>query len=132
MITEQQIIEASGKTKAWAVGEQLSGAKALAAVKQDGWALQHVKEQTPEICLAAVKQYGYALQYVNEQTPEICLAAVKQDGDALRYVKEQTPEICLEAVKQEGYALRHVDFSIFKDKEDIMIINGIKYRRVEE
>ena len=38
----------------------------LAAVKQNGYALQYIKEQTPDICLAAVKQYGYALQYVEE------------------------------------------------------------------
>ena len=44
---------------------------------------------------AAVKQNGYALQYVNEQTVSICEAAVKQNGDALQYVKKAT----FEAVK---------------------------------
>ena len=39
--------------------------------------------------MAAVKQNGYSLQYVKEQTPEICMAAVKQNGDSLQYVKEQ-------------------------------------------
>jgi hypothetical protein len=34
----------------------------LAAVQQDGWALQDIKEQTPEICMAAVREDGYALQ----------------------------------------------------------------------
>jgi len=38
-------------------------------------------------CLKAVKENGWALQYVKNQTPEICLAAVKEDADALRYVK---------------------------------------------
>ena len=38
--------------------------------------------------LEAVRQDGYALRYVNEQTEEICLEAVKQNGDALRYVNE--------------------------------------------
>ena len=28
----------------------------------------------------AVKQSGYALKFVKEQTPEICLEAVKQNG----------------------------------------------------
>ena len=58
-------------------------------------------------CLEAVKQHGYALQYVKEQTPEICLEAVKKDGLALQYVKEQTKDICLEAVKKDGYALQY-------------------------
>ena len=59
-------------------------------------------------CLAAVKEDGYALRYVEEQTPEICLEAVKEDGYALQYVKKQTKDICLEAVKQNELALQYV------------------------
>ena len=48
--------------------------------------------------LEAVKQNGYALQYVKEQTESICLEAVKEDGDALQYVNksifEQTITVC--------------------------------------
>ena len=43
--------------------------------------------KTIDKSLAAVKQGGYALQYVKEQTEKICLSAVEQNGDALRYVK---------------------------------------------
>ena len=80
----------------------------MKAVKEDGLALEHVKEQTHEICLEAVKENGHALEYVKEQTYEICLEAVKQNGYALEYVKEQTFEICLEAIKETGYALKCV------------------------
>jgi hypothetical protein len=48
-------------------------------VKQDGNALQYVKDQTESICLEAVKQDGYALQYVDvcvfddeKQTKSFC------------------------------------------------------------
>ena len=81
----------------------------LATVKQRGFALEYVKEQTPEICLEAVKRNGLALEYVNEQTPEICLAAVKQCGLVLQYVKEQTPEICIAAMKNSHYCIIYVD-----------------------
>ncbi|MDR1984220.1 MAG: DUF4116 domain-containing protein [Prevotellaceae bacterium] len=80
----------------------------IAAVKENGLALEFVKEQTPEICMEAVKQNGWALKYVKEQTPEMCMEAVKESGFALDYVKEQTPEICMEAVKQNGLALHYV------------------------
>ena len=80
----------------------------LAAVQKNEWALEYVKDQTPEICLAAVQQNGFVLKYVKEQTPEICLAAVKQTGDALGYVKEQTSELCLAAVKQTGWAICNI------------------------
>jgi len=80
----------------------------MAAVKHDGMALQHVKDQTPKLCMAAVQQTGYALQFVKEQTRELCMAAVKKDGLALRDVKEKTSEMCMAAVNQYGHALQYV------------------------
>ena len=41
----------------------------LEIIKTDGWCLQHIKEQTPEICMAAVRQNGYTLYYVKDKTP---------------------------------------------------------------
>jgi hypothetical protein len=55
----------------------------LQKVKQNGWHLELVKEQTYELCLEAVKQHGWTLKIVKEQTPEICWEAVKQAGHAL-------------------------------------------------
>ena len=46
--------------------KNLKGKEALEAAKRNGYALQYVKEQTPEICLKAVKQEADALQFVNE------------------------------------------------------------------
>ena len=61
-----------------------------------------------EADLNKVNQNGYVLQFVKEQTPEICMAAVKQYGQALRFVKEQTPKVCLVAVQNNGWALQFV------------------------
>jgi hypothetical protein len=41
------------------------------------------------VCLAAVEQNGDALQYVHNQTEAICLAAVKENSDALQYVRDR-------------------------------------------
>ena len=38
--------------------------------------------------MAAVQQNGYALQYVKDQTPEICIAALEQNPDARLYIKD--------------------------------------------
>jgi hypothetical protein len=108
----------------------LKGKEALAAVKQNSYALRFVSEQTEEICLAAVKQNGYALRFVSEQTEEICLAAVKQDGYALQYVSEQTEEICLAAVKQNSYALEFVSETIMQSLQaDEIEIDGKKFSK---
>jgi hypothetical protein len=37
----------------------------IQAVKQNGMALEFVKNKTHEICLEAVRQNGYALQFIN-------------------------------------------------------------------
>ena len=42
------------------------------------------KWQDPEYCMAAVQQNGYALQYVHAPSEAVCLAAVQQDSDALQ------------------------------------------------
>jgi hypothetical protein len=61
------------------------GDEALAAVKQDGYALKFVTEQTPEICMAAVKQNGYALKYVDKSIFEDIEDYVIVNG--IKYIK---------------------------------------------
>ena len=78
------------------------------AVKQNGLALDYVKNQTEDICKLAVQQIGGALRYVKEQTEELCKLAVQQHYSALKYVKEQTEELCKLAVQQHPSALCYV------------------------
>mgnify|MGYP000206347344 CR=1 FL=1 len=61
-----KIVKASGKTKEWALSQQIKTEKeAIKAVKQDGYALKYVNEQTEAVCLEAVKKNGFALRFVN-------------------------------------------------------------------
>ena len=71
--------------------------------------------------MEAVKQDGYSLQYVKNQTDKICLEAVKQNGDALKYVKNQTYFVCLEAAKN-GCDLDYIDIPLFKSNKEQWII----------
>jgi len=123
----------------------------LAAVKQDGLALEYIDKDTlkyvakdtanyVDICLAAVKQNGNALklvdrdmlEYVAKNTEvyrDICFAAVKQDGLALEYVDKDTAnyaEICLATVTQNGRALRYVDRDTVKDKYAAICLAAVK------
>ena len=54
----------------------------MAAVQQDGFALQFVKEQTEEICLAAI-WYGI----------NIYIAAVNQNIDSVKYIDKKLEHI---------------------------------------
>ena len=66
----------------------------LAAVKQNGWALEDADESLQkdrEIVMAAVKQDGSALEYADDTLKadrEVVLAAVKQSDIALPYASE--------------------------------------------
>ena len=77
----------------------LSVEEAIAAVKQDGYALQYVPDElkTEAVVLAAVERDGYALQYVPTKlkTEAVVLAAVKSNGYALQYVFEKSLFILL-------------------------------------
>lgn len=46
-----------------------------------------MEEQTPEICMAAVEQNGSALQWVKEQTLELCAVAILKSWGAERFAK---------------------------------------------
>lgn len=60
------IINASGRSRSWALDFSFKTEKeAIEAVKEDGYALQYVREQSEAICLEAVKESGDALQYVD-------------------------------------------------------------------
>ena len=58
------------------------------------------KWSTEAVCLEAVKNDGDALQYVKEQTEAVCLEAVKRNGYALQYVAViDILEICIKEVE---------------------------------
>ena len=64
--------------------------------------------------LEAVKQDGYALRYVREQTEAICLEAVRQDGNNLQYVtivfdSADVKELTMLQIEERlGYAIKVV------------------------
>jgi len=82
----------------------------LKIVEENGWVLEYVKNQTPEICLVAVKHKGYALQFVKEQTPEICFIAIKQDKDVQQFVREEFKFLSKE--EYEGLSLKEIQAKV--------------------
>lgn len=60
----------------------------MLAVQQDGYAIEWIpqNEQTKELCLAAVRQNGLALESVRAQTKLICRVACAQNPEARMYI----------------------------------------------
>jgi ribosomal protein L24E len=101
----------------------------LAAVKQNGEALQHANEKfraDKEVILTAVKQAGQALQFANKKLKadkKIVLTAVKQNGRALLDVNKKfraDKKIVLIAVKQDGQALQFANKKLKADKKIVL------------
>lgn len=74
----------------------------MAAVKQNGYAIEHVKNQTPELCLAAIKQENVAINYVNRKVFDEIIntkfaieilnnedACTKISGELLGYLRQK-------------------------------------------
>ena len=92
------------------------------AIKYNGLMIEHLENQTDEMCLAAINQNYQAIQYIKEQTEEMCLKAVSQNWRALEYVKNQTDEMCLNAISQNWCALDYV-----KNQTDEICSKAISY-----
>lgn len=75
-------------------------------VYDDGLCLEHIANanQTHDICMFAVRQNGRALQFVKDKTPDIVIEALKQNGRAIQFLEkhDQTKDLCMLAVKQNG------------------------------
>jgi hypothetical protein len=74
--------------------------------------LNHVKKQTPELCMYAVKEDWTMLRYVTIQTVELCVEAIKQNTDARKFIKHYTPEIYLQLIKCNPMLLNEVDLNM--------------------
>jgi hypothetical protein len=79
------------------------------AVTTRGMSLQFVKKQNNYLCELAVDQDPWSLQYVKNQTEHICKIAVKRDGRVLQFVKNKKYYLCKLAVIQNGYAIQYIN-----------------------
>lgn len=51
-----------------------------------------------KIDIRAVKQKGYSLRYIKNQTEEICLEAISENKWAIEFVKNPTTAICIKVI----------------------------------
>ena len=101
----------------------------LAAVQNDGMALEYVKDfllEYPDdisnnIRLEAVKNDGMSLQFINKdfQNQEILSKAIESSyGRALCFIvyDSQTSDLIFESIKYDNKLIKYANKSIFKDK----------------
>jgi hypothetical protein len=77
---------------------------------EDGHLVKLVKDKTYKIRELAVTLGGGSLEHIQEQTIELCKIAVHENGNALQHVNiPLTTELCILAVKQNKFAMKYVN-----------------------
>ena len=79
-----------------------------AAVNQDSSAIQYIKNPSEAVQQTAVKQYGLAIQYIANPSEAVQQAAVNQDSSAIQYITNPSEAVQLAAVNQNGPAIYYI------------------------
>lgn len=99
---------------AWVWGSRLTPDLCMEAVKKDGMLLYYANScwrLTDEVRHAAIRQNGRALQFVKNPTREMCLDAVHHSADALEYVPASMYSECHLVI------LRKIAFGMYLSKQ---------------
>jgi len=80
----------------------------LQAVQQNGWSIRYLKNPSEAVQLAAVQQNRSVIQYIKNPSEAIQLAAVQQNGRAIQFIKNPSEAIQLAAVQKSGYAIQYI------------------------
>ena len=86
-----------------------SEAVQLAAVRQNGYAIQHIRDPSEAVQLAAVRQNGYVIRFIQNPSEAVKLSAVRQNGWAIQFIKNPSEEVKRAAVQQDGSVIRYID-----------------------
>lgn len=81
--------------------------------------------------ISNLQKNPYLLQHIDDQTLEMCMIAIRKDFTALWYVKNKTFEIYLFAIKKDIRALKFIDAHISSDVFMQLCIIGIDYNNLD-
>ena len=85
-----------------------SEAVQLAAVRQNGYAIEYIKNPSETVQLAAVRENGYAIKYIRDPSEAVQIAAVQKYGTAIKFIRDPSEAVQLAAVRQYADAIRFI------------------------
>jgi len=65
----------------------------MAAVQEDGYAIQYITNPSEKVQMAAVKQNGLAIKHITNPSEEVQMAAVKQNGLVIEYITNPSEKV---------------------------------------
>lgn len=83
----------------------------LTAVKQNGMALQFVKDKTLRVNLAAVEQNGLAIQFIpyKDRAKHVMFSAIRNNPKALLLMEYMSYDLCIDAIKMDYTMMQYID-----------------------
>ena len=81
----------------------------LAAVKQDGYSIQFIKNPSERVQLAAVKKNGNAIRYIENPSERVQLAAIKQSVLAIEFIKNPSEQVQIYSIKNNVQTLPYIE-----------------------
>jgi len=81
----------------------------LIAVKQNGYAIRHIKNQFSELIDLAISQQASAIQFAIDPSPDQIERAFEKDPNVIAYINNPTYEQKLNAVSRKGGTIQYID-----------------------
>jgi len=87
----------------------------MRVMSHNDWAVVFSLEENPseQVQLAAVQQNGNAIEYIDNPSEAVQLAAVQQNGNAIKYIIRKgiipSERVQLAAVQQDWFAIEYID-----------------------
>lgn len=83
----------------------------LAAVKQDGEAIQHIDHPSVAVQLEAVQQNSFTIQHIMNPSEAVQLEAVKRHGEAIQHIENPSEEVQIAAVRKDPFSIQFIENS---------------------
>ena len=88
----------------------------FAAVTAHGYAIKYIKNPSEKVKLAAekaklsaVQRNGYEIEYIENPSEELQLAAVRENYNSIRHIENPSEQIQLAAVTNNGSAIQYIE-----------------------
>jgi hypothetical protein len=105
--------------------------KWMAAVKNNGSAIEYIKNPSEKVQLAAVKNNGYAIRYIENPSKKVQLIAVTSHGPAIQFIKNPSENVQLAVVKNDGRMIQYIENPSEKVQLTVVKNNGRAIRYIE-
>ena len=72
--------------------------------------------------MIAVKQIGFAIQHIDNPNEEVQLTAIKQNGQSIKYINKPTYNIYKEVLYNDPALIRYVDIIKYPDLYNLYVL----------